>query len=86
MDASGSMSGVQLETLNALNSQIESIRKTAAKNPEWFLGAAELTDVVEPRQAFPSPSICLFAIGANTTFSSAGSTFRTFRAAHFVSL
>jgi uncharacterized protein YegL len=34
MDASGSMSGVQVETLNALNSQIESIRKTAAKNPE----------------------------------------------------
>lgn len=34
MDASGSMSGVQIETLNALNSQIESIRKTAAKNPE----------------------------------------------------
>jgi uncharacterized protein YegL len=34
MDASSSMSGVQIETLNALNSQIESIRKTAAKNPE----------------------------------------------------
>lgn len=34
MDASGSMSGVQIETLNALNSQIESIRKTAANNPE----------------------------------------------------
>jgi uncharacterized protein YegL len=34
MDASCSMSGVQIETLNALNSQIESIRKTAAKNPE----------------------------------------------------
>ena len=34
MDASGSMSGVQIETLNALNSQIESIRKTAVKNPD----------------------------------------------------
>lgn len=34
MDASSSMSGVQIETLNALNSQIESIRKTAVKNPE----------------------------------------------------
>ena len=34
MDASGSMFNVQIETLNALNSQIESIRRTAAKNPE----------------------------------------------------